>query len=290
MWTTLSESSRRYSLKLADMRFEVDANVGGRIVTFSHAGRNVLEPLEDLGDWTNGGSTFWTSPQADWGWPPVPALDRGRYEVALDETEHSLSLTSPAFVVGGSRLSVEKRYVPDPERRAIAIEYSITNHGPPLSLAGWEITRVAPRGLSFFEGAGVRPLGGKPKPHLVDDGSGIVWMQHAGQEAESKLGANASGGFVAYANESLLFLKTFDKLPAGAAAPEEDDLELYVKPGCYVEIEQQSAARLVTTGEQLGYRVHWHLVPLPAGLEVTPGSEPLVALARQLGRSSRGPA
>jgi len=78
-----------YSFQFGDTRFAVDAKLGGRIVTFALSGRNILTgPAVDP---ANFGSTFWPSPQSDWGWPPPAEIDGAPYAASLDGAVLSLS-------------------------------------------------------------------------------------------------------------------------------------------------------------------------------------------------------
>ena len=278
MWSAPATNTSEFSLEFGTTCLRVDPSVGGRVTEFSARGENVLCPLDDLGEWTNGGSTFWTSPQSAWGWPPNPEIDRGRYRARLDETSGRLTLESPRFELSGSTLTVTKRFWPDLEREAVMIEYVVHNQGPAVSLAGWEVSRVAATGRTFFAGRNARALGGLPAPVTSTDREGWVWMDHAEQLAEAKLGAEAARGFVAYATPHLLFLKTFDEQPADANAPGEAQVELYVKPNSYVEIEQQGAYRKLEPGQELSYRLSWYIRSLEP--EATPSS--VVELTRRL--------
>src|SRR5579862_7847408 len=72
----------RHVLAWDDVSFEVDARTGGRVTALRLAGRNLLTgPEVDAG---NFGSTFWTSPQSSWGWPPVPEVDHAEYRAAIE--------------------------------------------------------------------------------------------------------------------------------------------------------------------------------------------------------------
>lgn len=259
MWSAPTTNTSEFSLEFGTTRFCVDPNVGGRITEFSVNGENVLYPLEDLGDWTNGGSTFWTSPQSAWGWPPNPLVDRARYAARLDETRHRLVLESQPFELSGSALTVTKQFWPDRHRGAVMVEYVVHNHGAALWLAGWEVSRLAATGQSFFAGQQKRALGGLPPPLTASDAAGWTWMDHAEQLAEAKLGADAARGFVAYTSPRVLFLKLFEEHPSSTSAPGEAQIELYVKPGRYVEIEQQGPYRELGPGEELAYRLSWYI-------------------------------
>src|SRR5690606_31491176 len=134
---------------------------------------------------------------------------------------------------------VAKSFSPDFQREAVNIDYRVTNHGPAVKVAGWEISRVAAAGLSFFAGESIRALGGLPEPLSTTSADGVLCMDHQVQTNEAKLGGEATQGFVAYATPSLLFVKRLVDGPARPTAAGEAEIELYVKPHEYVEIEQQ---------------------------------------------------
>src|SRR5947207_14800898 len=72
----------RHLLSWDDVSFEVDARTGGRVTALRLGGRNLLTgPEIDPG---NFGSTFWTSPQSSWGWPPVPEVDHAEYRASIE--------------------------------------------------------------------------------------------------------------------------------------------------------------------------------------------------------------
>jgi hypothetical protein len=117
---------------------------------------------------------------------------------------------------------------------------------------------------------------------LTEAGAGAFWMDHAAQQAEGKLGADADAGFIAYASASLLFVKTFADVSPGEVADGEAEIELYVKPNEYVEVEQQSARRALETGDQLSYALKWYLRPMDCDVDVAVGSKSLVSFAQQV--------
>ena len=95
------------------------------------------------------GSTFWTSPQKEWYWPPVPEYDKKPYQV--EENDGVLTMTSE--VNDKLKYRIRKAFKPDEQKRAIAVTYSIINEsGEVRKVAPWEITRVQNEGgLIFFE-------------------------------------------------------------------------------------------------------------------------------------------
>src|SRR5689334_22774476 len=99
-----SRRGSRFHCESANAALVVDANLGGRVVEYSLRGRNLLFEGDDDGG--NHGSTFWTSPQRDWGWPPPTEIDREPYTVVP---------ASDAIVLESRRsrtlgLSVRKRF------------------------------------------------------------------------------------------------------------------------------------------------------------------------------------
>src|SRR5262249_23510173 len=124
----------------------------------------------------------------------------------------------------------------------VAIEYTITNHGTgSVSLAPWEVTRVAHEGVTFFPCAErVSPPGARRPPENVQIGD-LLWIAHERQAPEDqKLYTNGSRGWLAHATPTFLFVKTFPALKPGAAAPDEGEVEIFVnRSPRYVELEQQ---------------------------------------------------
>jgi hypothetical protein len=57
-----------YSFAFAAVSFTVNAETGARVTSLSVGGTELLAGAAINA--TNYGSTFWTSPQSAWGWPP----------------------------------------------------------------------------------------------------------------------------------------------------------------------------------------------------------------------------
>ena len=96
----------RHVLAWDDVSFEVDARTGGRVTALRLGGRNLLTgPEIDAG---NFGSTFWTSPQSAWGWPPVPEVDHHEYR-AVDRRERHRDAQRAAAPAWGWRSRSDSR-------------------------------------------------------------------------------------------------------------------------------------------------------------------------------------
>jgi hypothetical protein len=266
-------------LRLAwdDVSFEVDPAVGGRVTGLYLAGRNLLTgPEVDPG---NFGSTFWTSPQSAWGWPPVAEIDHGRYEQGLEPGAIVLrSAVSPALGV-----DVEKRFRADRGRGAVTLDFRVRNRGrAPVALAPWQISRVAPGGLSFFPtGGGIFP----PSNLAVREALGVTFYAYdaAAITDHQKLFADGREGWLAHLDGDALFVKTFAAVPRAEQAPGEAQIEIYANPAhSYVELEVQGAYETIAPEGALDWRVIWLVRRLPAGLAAGGASAALVDQVRAL--------
>jgi hypothetical protein len=267
----------RHVLAWDDVSFEVDARTGGRVTALRLGGRNLLTgPEIDAG---NFGSTFWTSPQSVWGWPPVPEIDHAEYRAAI-EGGSIVMRSAPSASLG---VAIEKRFTADRARGAVLFEYRIHNHGvAPLQTAPWQITRVAPGGLTFYPtGEGIFP----PSNLIVSDALGATWYDYdrAAITDHQKHFADGREGWLAHVDGDALLVKTFPAVPRVGHAPGEAQIEIYASPAhTYVEVEAQGAYETVAPGEALTWEVVWLARRLPPELRVGVGSAALLAYVRAL--------
>jgi hypothetical protein len=274
---------RSYVLELKDEDatrvFECTAADAGLVTTFSLDGENILADSR-VGPMY--GSTFWTSPQSDWEWPPPPAIGENPYSVSVEEDTNAIVLTSEKDPQLGVR--VVKRFRADVANRSIELNYDIANVGTEArSFAPWEISRVLPGGITFYpKGDGEVGCGPKaPLPTLESDG--ITWFHHtpANVKGEHKLFADGQRGWLAHAAGRLLFVKAFDDTPLGNAAPGEAEIEIYATPE-YVEVEAQGAYTEIGPGMTLSWQVRWFLTRLPDSIEVKAPNPELAAFVDRL--------
>jgi hypothetical protein len=266
-----------YLIEFGEHALEVDPTDGGRIVSFSLAGRSVVVPREESPEAY--GSSFWPSPQSDWNWPPPLALDKAPWNASIDHDRLVLSSGTDERL----GISAVQRIWAEPSRGAIVIEHVLVNRGSaPRRIAPWQNTRVRPRGLTFFP---------SQAPPLADSAlklvpeSGVVWFRHdpAAHTQGIKGFADGSEGWLAHVDDDLLFVKIFDDVPRSAQAPKEAEIEIYVDgAGRFVEVEQQGAYAELAPGASSTWPVRWLLRPVPRGISVEPGSAELLAYVRKI--------
>jgi len=276
-----------FTFRFDDTVFSVDARRGGRIVTFSLGGRNIL--IGPAVEPANYGSTFWSSPQSDWGWPPPVEIDSAPYASRVDgATLELVGQVSPTLGLGA-----EKRFSADPHTGVVTVAYTIRNHGPQArQVAPWEISRVAAGGLTFFpmgEGEIRKGMQDLLRPSIRD---GVVWFAYDASVigADQKLFADGHEGWIAHVDGDLLLVKSFPDTLPHQAAPGEGEIEIYANAGhTYVEVENQGAFVTLHSGQASTWTVHWMLRRLDLGATpAKPGSAALVSFVRGLVKKARG--
>ena len=250
-----------FVLKNGNATMTIDTAKGGKIMSLKYQDQEVLSQSR----WPESfGSTFWTSPQKEWNWPPVPEFDKMPYQV--DKKEGRLVIRSQKSERLG--FSIGKDFTTDAADGAFVITYSIKNEGSePRSVAPWEITRVPNGdGIIFFEAVDdkVWPEG----LMSFQSTSGVVWYMT--DEAPQNRKVNADGrGWLGYFANNMALVKKFQDLKAGEPAPDEAEVQVYVNRGkTYIELESQGAYTLLQPGEQLTWTVRWYLRPVEGGYDL----------------------
>ena len=263
------DASGRHSLTCGHVKMEIDAAKGGKILSLKYDDREMLSQLR----WPEAfGSTFWTSPQKEWNWPPVKEFDKNPYTVTQDGG--TLKMTSE--VSERLKCRVGKTFTTDEKDGAIVVTYTITNEGSePRKVAPWEITRVENEGgVIFFDAPvdGIWPAG------LMDFKAryGLAWYQTDERNENRKVNADGKG-WLAYCSRGLLLVKRFDDLTPEQPAPDEAEVQVYVNRGkAHIELESQGAYQLLQPKESLSGTVRWYLMPYEG--EAVPSE----ALAKQV--------
>ena len=279
----LRQHEGQYVLAFGEHALTVDPAYGGRVVSFSLAGHNVLAGREvvaagDLGMQNNFGSTFWTSPQSDWGWPPEEALDRSPYEAQVEGAV--LALHSRAGEKTG--YAVTKRFRADAARKRVSIDYELVNVSATRPAAPWQVSRVRKAyGVVFFPSEGDPVAPSTLESVRVD---GVAWFDAALAPArDGKLFHDGSEGWLAYTDGQYLLVKAFEDVARSEQAPGEADVELYVNDLYdYMELEVQGRYQAPAPGARATWRVDWYLRRLPERLEARVGNPELVRFVREL--------
>lgn len=269
---TLDDS--KYSLSAGDVTMTVDAGRGGKILSFRLGDEEIL----NQGRFPNSfGSTFWTSPQSEWNWPPVAEYDTKPFEASVQDGR--LVLNGQKSERFGYR--IRKEFSTDPKDGAFVITYTILNEsGQTRKVAPWEISRVANGGLLFFEAKSVEPANNMAGLPFTFEKKGAWYVM---DEAKENRKINADGtGWLAFANGKLLFIKKFHDLKAGEEAPAEAEIQIYANPGkTFVEVEEQGPYTTLEDGASVSWTVRWYLLPYDGAL--TP-SKALLKKARRIVR------
>ena len=253
--------ANKFKMKSGDVTLTIDADNGGKILSLKYKDKEVISQSRFPESF---GSTFWTSPQKEWNWPPVQEFDKQPYTVEQQSDKH-IAITSE--VSQRLNLRIGKDITVDPKDGAFVITYSIKNEGrEPRKVAPWEITRVAnDGGLIFFDA----PLGGITPAGLMNfkAQNGAVWYQP--DEANENRKINADGkGWLAYCNKGLLLVKKFNDLKPSEPAPDEAEIQVYVNRGkSYIELESQGAYTTLAPAEKLSWTVRWYLLPYDAAAQ-----------------------
>lgn len=230
----------------------ISAQAGAKILSCKYDGKEVLNQSEIPNYF---GSTFWPSPQAVWNWPPIPEYDNRPYSVE----KHGKSLVMTSSKSQKYPWRFRKEFTA--KGKAMVMTYTIINESAePQQVAPWEVSRVQSDGLIFFDAPleGITPAGLMP----FEERYGLSWFPIDAVERQRKINADGKG-WLAYADNGLLFVKKFPDIDVSQPAPREAEIQVYVNQGkTYIEIENQGAYTTLNPGESLSYTVKWYLTPL----------------------------
>ena len=269
----------KYAVSIGDISLTVDAGHGGKILSFKLGEQEVLaqnpaaapQPAPAEGQpprrrWFNPnsyGSTFWTSPQKEWNWPPVPEYDSLPYTAEIkDGPIQVVNVAVPALFLEGQvskyGYKVCKMITVDPSDIAFVITYSIVNEsGETRKVAPWEITRVPNGGFLEFDAT---PEGVTPADLMkvtFDDGQATLEVDVANENRK----INVDGkGWLSFRDNGLVLTQRFPDIAPEEAAPGEAEIQVYIDARkSFVEIEAQGPYTELQPGEKLDWTVRWYL-------------------------------
>ncbi len=268
--TYLNKTKDSYIFELPSRKLEVVPSVGGRIRSLSYREKQLLSTM-DINE-VNWGSTFWTSPQSDWGWPPLAVLDSEPY--TIEERGDTLVLTSEVDPKTGYK--VKKQINVDRSDDSFVITYSIYNSTDSIrTVAPWEITRVPTGGTTFFpKGQGAFISGQFNELPITVDENNVVWFKYDSTKIlndHHKLMGDGSEGWMAFTYDGLILIKKFEDIPENVVAEGEGEIEIFAnKEKTYIEIEQQGGSIKLDPHGHLDWKVKWYPEELPEkGLDGT---------------------
>ena len=244
-----------HTLSVGNNTFSVSSSEGGRILSYTYNGREILSPasVHQL----NYGSTLWPSPQRDWGWPPYPVLDTESYVVRMDQD--TLVLDSKPDTVSGFRF--QKKFSIDMRDSSVRIAYSIFNISrEEKKVAAWDVCRTK-GGVSFFpiDKNTDLPASSLKGVFVNDD---LLWY-HFNKDSvpePQKLFSTAKEGWLAHLIDNLLFIKKYPDISITELSPGQGEIEIFAqKEGTYIELENHGPYTVLQPGEQLTYNEKWFL-------------------------------
>ena len=256
----------KYEIAIGDNTMTVDAGQGGKILSFKHGDQEVISQMRFPNAY---GSTFWTSPQVEWNWPPVREYDSMSY--TADVHNGTLILTGHASERFGYR--IRKTFTPDPKDGAIVVSYTIINEGDAeKKVAPWEITRVPNGGFVLFD---AHPKDVTPADLMqVSSSNGVARIDIDVANENRKVNSDGKG-WLAFCDNGLVLLKRFKNLKPSEPAPGEAEIQVYINGRkTFVELESQGPYTTLKPGGFLHWSVRWYL--LPQGEDVMGTIKPFV--------------
>ena len=272
----------KYVVSVQDLSLTVDAAHGAKILSFKLGEQEVIAqnpaaapqpeqpapaegqpPRRRFFNPNSYGSTFWTSPQAEWNWPPVPEYDSLPYTAEIkDGPIKVVDVAIPALFLTGQvskyGYRVCKTITVDPADLAFVITYSIVNEsGEVRKVAPWAITRVPNGGFLEFD---AKPEDVTPADLMkvsFDDGMATLEVDVANQNRK----INVDGkGWLNFRDNGLVLTQRFPDIAPEDAAPGEAEIQVYIDARkSFVEIEAQGPYTELQPGEKLDWTVRWYL-------------------------------
>lgn len=246
-----TEDGTNYVLTTGNVSMTINAGAGAKVMSLKYQDKEVIAQSRIPNQF---GSTFWTSPQKDWNWPPVAEHDSRPYTV--EQKAGSVVMTSQLSQRFPYRITKEF----SANKKGIVITYTITNESDhQVSLAPWEITRVPSKGIVFCDA----PVDEITPAGLLDFKSefGAAWYTFDVERQNRKINADGKG-WLAYAYDGLVLVKQFPDLNASQPAPEEAEIQVYVNQGdTYTELENQGEYTSLQPGQSVSWTVKWYLLP-----------------------------
>jgi hypothetical protein len=269
--------SNAYEIRNAHLRVVVTADVGPRIVFCGWLdGPNLLHTYADnMGKMGGekfrlyGGHRLWHAPE-----DTIRTYYPDNAPVQVHQfDEYGLRLTAPIESTTGIQKSLEIRLTPD--QASVTLTHDLTNLNLwEIELAAWALTIMTAGGCAILP----LPPRGSHDEQLTPTGNLALWAYTnltderwtLGNEyillrqkpilSPQKIGAWNPTGWLAYAQETALFIKTFSALP-GQVYP-----DMGVNCECFtdqdmLELESLSPLTRLQPHTTLRHQETWHILP-----------------------------
>lgn len=269
-------------IKQGNLRMEIMPKVGARVSSLKFNDHEILVGIADIDKITDWGTVFWSSPQAEWSWPPIDTLDSKPYTLSSDTDR--LVLTSGIDKKTGYQFT--KTYIPSGDDR-IAVTYRITNHSEhEKNVAPLEVTRLPTSGSLFYPRGDGDPISGIFYPLDAQSIDELTWYQYDAKKIRTdhhKIMQDGKEGWFAYVDKGYLLVKEFTDSPPAAIASGEREIEIFAHvEHIFIEMKQQGASVALAPGEHLDWTVVWHVKKLPDELATTLEPHALADYVRSL--------
>jgi hypothetical protein len=273
----ISYGGWKNNVRMTNGKIELVAtlDVGPRVIRLAEVGgANLFNEFEEQlgksgeGDWQiRGGHRFWHAPEAI---PRTYILDN--YPVKCEELgELSFRVTPAAETENGIQKEIEISMAKN--ERKVTLRHRMTNIGRwEIELAPWSLSVMARGGRAIMPLSKKQPHFERPNPaysltfwaytDLSDPrlrfGSKYITIDHAKANGPSKWGMNVEAGWVAYAVNGMLFVKSF-AFDAGATYPDNGcNFETYSDERI-MELETLGAMRKLEPGKSLEHVETWRV-------------------------------
>ncbi len=267
-----NQNGNTYTLSGNGYYFTVDASVSGRISEFSLSNTQII--VQGTGE--HQGSTFWSSPQSVWNWPPPFNMDGGSYTVSLISNNTVLILQS--YAVNETGLILIKRFQAAPETNRMILIYSLSNFtSSNIQAAPWEVTRVDKAAMLYFpkESSFVGSSDLSPSTETSSEcwynNITVSWKKSFRDGAENWIASLYSG---------FLFVKKYQSnISQSSFASGESEIEVYAGDN-YFEVEEQGTLTTLASHSRLDWTVVWTALAIPASINTVEGSVDLLNWTR----------
>jgi hypothetical protein len=238
----------------------VDPQRGGRVVSLSLDGKNLLAGLD-----------------------PSSAASPAEDKTATAKVDGGTLVVEGDTSAG---LHFVKRYTLDATRRSLLVSYDLMNRSQQaLRAAASEGQRVPPVGVVFYPSTHRR----YPQSTLKLDESGAVTWFSPGDSREqgpTKALADGAEGWLAYAHDDLVLIRTFTDTPEERLTADRGEIE--VRADYDAASRQRRAVELtvrgpdveIASGAGTSWNVRWLLRRLPPSVPAKAGNQQLVGFVR----------